>query len=131
MKHTSHIKKLAKKLHKADCKRGKYPMEEGAFADELTLLRNALLRGRFYVGVDSVSKSGMSRTLTLAYCYKNQINKVWNPLVLGLAGCNPSGRIAGGGMDMCFAAQYNLFCSLFRSYKEAHYQKRMPTYNSL
>ena len=100
-------------------------------AEELTRIKNALLRGRFYCGVDSVSKSGMSRKIRLAYIYKNRLRKITDPYILKLAGCDKNGRISGCGMDMLFKAQYNLFQNLHRSYKEAHYQKRMPSYNNL
>ena len=99
--------------------------------EELTRIKNALLRGRFYCGVDSVSKSGMSRKIRLAYIYKNKLRKITDPYILKLAGCDKNGRISGCGMDMLFKAQYNLFQNLHRSYKEAHYQKRMPSYNNL
>tara|TARA_R100000231_G_scaffold26276_3_gene23809 strand:- start:8288 stop:8695 length:408 start_codon:yes stop_codon:yes gene_type:complete len=100
-------------------------------SEELTRIKNALLRGRFYCGVDSVSKSGMSRKIRLAYIYKNKLRKITDPYILKLAGCDKNGRISGCGMDMLFKAQYNLFQNLHRSYKEAHYQKRMPSYNNL
>lgn len=100
-------------------------------AEELTRIKNALLKGRFYCGVDRVSKSGESRTIRLAYIYKNRLRKITDPYILKLAGCDKNGRIHGGGMDMLFKAQYNLFQNLHRSYKEAHYQKRMPSYNNL
>lgn len=100
-------------------------------SEELTRIKNALLRGRFYCGVDSVSKSGMSRKIRLAYIYKNRLRKITDPYILKLAGCDKNGRISGCGMDMLFKAQYNLFQNLHRSYKEAHYQKRMPSYNNL
>ena len=131
MKITTHIKNLSEKLSKEDAKRTQYPAGAAYLAEELTRVKNAMLKGNFYVGVKHVSRSGMSRTLSLAYIYKNRLQTIHHPAILGLAGCNADGRIGGCGMDMCFAAQYNLFCNLFRSYKEAHYQKRMPTYNSL
>jgi len=99
-------------------------------ATELTRIKNALLKGRFYCGVDSVSKSGMSRKIRLAYIYKNKLRTITDSFILGLAGCDKNGRISGCGMDMLFHAQYTLFQNLHRSYKEAHYQKRMPSYNN-
>ena len=99
-------------------------------AKDLTQIKNALLNGRFYCGVDSVSKSGMSRKIRLAYIYRNKLRRITNPFILNLAGCDKNGRISGCGMDMLFHAQYTLFQNLHRSYKEAHYQKRMPSYNN-
>tara|TARA_R100000657_G_C4617797_1_gene68911 strand:+ start:165 stop:572 length:408 start_codon:yes stop_codon:yes gene_type:complete len=100
-------------------------------AEELTRIKNALLNGRFYCGVDSVSRSGMSRKIKLAYIYKNRLRKITDPFILDLAGCDKNGKIYGCGMDMLFHSQYTLFQNLHRSYKEAHYQKRMPSYNNL
>jgi len=99
-------------------------------AEELTRIKNALLKGRFYCGVDSVSKSGMSRKIRLAYIYRNKLRRITDPYILNLAGCNKDGRISGCGMDMLFHAQYTLFHNLHNSYKQAHYQKRMPSYNN-
>jgi len=92
------------------------------YGAELTRIKNALLRGRFYAGVKSVSASGMSRIITLAYRDKN---------ILALAGVSANGRIGGCGMDMLFHAQYTLFNNLHRSYKEAKYQTRMKEYNRI
>ena len=77
------------------------------------------------------SKSGMSRTIKLAYIYNNKLKTINDPLLLELAGVDKNGRIGGCGMDMLFHAQYNLFINLHRTHKEAHYQKRMARYNDL
>jgi hypothetical protein len=126
MKTNKHLHKLAEKLTKKD----EYTSYEWMY-NELLRIKNALLTGKFYAGVDSVSRSGMSRKISLAYIYKNQLHHIYHEKILELAGCNKDGRIGGCGMDMLFAAQYNLFISLHRSYSEAHYQKRMKRYNYL
>ena len=97
----------------------------------LTQIKNALLNGRFYAGVVSVSRSGMSREIKLAYLYKNKLIKITDPEILKLAGVNSKGRISGCGMDMLFHAQYTLFHNLHDSYKRAHYQRRMKRYREL
>ena len=101
------------------------------YIKELTQIKNALLKGRYYTGVQTVSKSGMSRTIKLAYIYNNKLKTINDPLLLELAGVDKNGRIGGCGMDMLFHAQYNLFINLHRTHKEAHYQKRMARYNDL
>ena len=98
---------------------------------ELLNIKQALLKGRFYIGVISVSNSGMSRRVKLAYIKNNTLYAIRHPKILKLAGCNEDGRISGCGMDMLFAAQYNLFHSLHKNYKQAHYQRRMKRYNEL
>ena len=102
-----------------------------AKANQLNNIKEALLKGRFYVGVNTVSSSGMSRTLSLAYIKNNQLVHITDPEILKLAGCDKNGRISGCGMDMCFHAQYTLFQNLHSNYKQAHYQKRMADYRSL
>lgn len=101
------------------------------YQNELTRLKNALINGKYYTGVKSVSSSGMSRTITIAYIYKNKLFTIRDKYILDLAGVNKNGRIGGCGMDMLFHAQYTLFNNLHNSYKRAHYQKRMSNYNTI
>ena len=101
------------------------------YGTELTRIKNALLNGKFYAGVVSVSRSGMSRKIELAYVYKNELRKIRDPQILKLAGVNSKGSISGCGMDMLFHAQYTLFHNLHTSYKKANYQRRMPQYKEL
>tara|TARA_R100000654_G_scaffold5838_5_gene15915 strand:+ start:9486 stop:9947 length:462 start_codon:yes stop_codon:yes gene_type:complete len=101
------------------------------YGAELTRIKKALLNGRFYAGVKSVSSSGMSRTITLAYIYKNKLHTIRDKNILALAGVSANGRIGGCGMDMLFHAQYTLFNNLHRSYKEANYTKRLKQYNNI
>ena len=137
MKTTKHILNLAKGLANEDIKTSNYwtetdkPQLTKWKVEELQRIKNALLKGKFYAGVESVSKSGMSRTIKLAYIYKNKLHKISDKEILSLAGVSAKGRISGCGMDMLFHAQYTLFQNLHTSYKTAHYQKRMPQYNNL
>lgn len=137
MKTTQHIKKLAYALANEDIKNSNFWKEKDRpqlaewRIEELTRIKNALLKGKFYASVESVSKSGMSRTIKLAYIYKNKLHKISDKEILSLAGVSSAGRISGCGMDMLFHAQYTLFHNLHKSYKQAHYQKRMPQYNTL
>lgn len=98
---------------------------------QLTQIKNALIKGNYYTCVNSVSKSGMSRNITIAYIYRNKLITIRNPKILELAGVSKKGRIGGCGMDMLFHAQYTLFQNLHKSYKQAHYQKRMAQYNTI
>ena len=96
--------------------------------DHLLDVRQALLKGRLYIGVRSVAKSGMSRVLAMAYVDKyGDLMEVW-PAVYSLAGCDKNKRIRGGNMDMRFAAQYDLFKALCPNLR---YQDKMPRYNHL
>ena len=101
------------------------------YREQLTHIKNALTGGRYYTRVETVSKSGMSRTIAIAYTYRNRLIHICDKLILELAGVDKNGRIGGCGMDMLFAAQYNLFISLHGNRNRAHYQKRMARYNSL
>ena len=101
------------------------------YQTELTRIKKALLNGKFYAGVVSVSRSGMSRKIKLAYLYKNKLIKITDLEILKLAGVNSKGSISGCGMDMLFHAQYTLFHNLHDSYKRAHYQRRMKRYREL
>jgi len=101
------------------------------FYTQLSRIKNALLNGKFYMSVTSVSKSGMSRTLKIGYIFKNNFVHIRNEHLLALAGLDKKGKISGCGMDMLFHSQYILFNKLHRSYKEAKYQTRMKTYNTI
>lgn len=95
---------------------------------ELTQIKNAMLNGRFYIRVESVSRTGMSRVVSMAYIHQNKLIHIHQKAILGLAGCDKNGRIGGCGMDMLFAAQYNLFASLCPNHR---YQDSMRRYNEL
>lgn len=136
MKFSKHILKLAEQQFNFELNEYRYLTEEHRKeqielnALELTRIKNALLKGNFYCRVERVSSSGMSRKISLAYTYKNKIRSISDTFLLKLAGCDKNGRIGGCGMDMLFHAQYTLFQNLHRSYKEAHYQKRLARYNT-
>tara|TARA_R100000654_G_scaffold74259_1_gene108231 strand:+ start:65 stop:436 length:372 start_codon:yes stop_codon:yes gene_type:complete len=123
MEKNKHIYKLAKSMSNDDY--------IGYYYSELLRIKNALLKGNFYAGVMSVSKSGMSRVIKLGYTYKNKFRSINDPQILALACCDKNGRISGCGMDMLFHAQYTLFNNLHSSYKRANYSKRMQTYNTI
>ena len=129
MNTTKHIKELAQELTKNE---ELYYIEHSKeyILKELTKIKNALLKGRFYAGVVSVSKSGMSRKIKLAYIYKNELITIRDPKLLRLAGVNSKGSISGCGMDMLFHAQYTLFHNLHTNYKKANYQNRLKPYKN-
>lgn len=131
-----HLLKLAEEMFNFDLKNYSYIKEDDKEwyinQNYITLhnIKQALLKGNFYIRVESVSSSGMSRKLKMAYIKNNKLYKISDRFILKLAGCDKNGRISGCGMDMCFSAQYDLFIELHSSYKKAHYQKRMPRYNN-
>lgn len=94
----------------------------------LMKIRKALLAGRMYFRVKSVSKSGMSRTIEAAFIEQNNLFSIYEPFLLQLMGCDKNGRINGCGMDMLFSAQYNLFRSLCPNHR---YQDSMPRYRTM
>ena len=113
-----HIEKLANKLAKeapSSYYSNYWTMEKeiASLINTLEAIKKALLNGRFYAGVQSVSSSGMSRIIKLKYIENNRLYHIDNELILKLAGCDKNGRIHGCGMDMLFAAQYNLWTALF------------------
>ena len=129
MNTTKHIKELSKKLTKNEEPQYR-EMSKDYILQELTRIKNALLKGKFYAGVISVSRSGMSRKIKLAYVYKNELRTIRDPKILKLAGVSPNGNITGCGMDMLFDAQYKLFHNLHRNYKRANYQNRLKPYKN-
>ena len=94
---------------------------------ELLNVKEAILKGRIYLGVESVSRSGMSRTIKIRYIKDNKLHNVTD-MIYSLAGCNSKRRIDGCGMDMLFQAQYNLFQALCPNHD---YRDDMPRYNEL
>ena len=119
-----HIHELAKSLYESRSE----IHSVASLQDHLIDVRKAILKGRFYIGVRSVAKSGASRVLTMAFVDKHgELQEVW-PAVYNLAGCDKNKRIKGGGMDMCFAAHYNLFHTLCPNMR---YQDKMPRYKYL
>jgi len=129
MNTTKHIEKLSEELTKNEELQYIEHSKE-YILKELTKIKNALLKGRFYAGVVSVSRSGMSRKIKLAYIYKNKLITIRDPKLLKLAGVSPKGNISGCGMDMLFHAQYTLFHNLHTNYKKANYQNRLKPYKN-
>lgn len=67
----------------------------------------------WYVTVERVSRSGMSRTLTIRHIEKGHSwGRECLDVLYWLAGCDVRNRISGCGMDMAFAAINNIACSL-------------------
>lgn len=133
MNTTKHIIKLAEKLANESIKNESwYKQEDFEWLKETNIkhlneLKEALLKGRYYTSVDSVSSSGMSRTIKIKYIKNNQLNGVTEE-IYSLAGCNKNRSIKGCGMDMLFHAQYNLFQALCPN---LDYSKKMKRYNNL
>lgn len=124
MKPTKRILKLAEKLAKQD----QYSSVE-YIAQTLMDLRQAIIKGRYYTQVESVARSGMSRTISIGWIKNNKMCHATD-IIYKLAGCDKNRRISGCGMDMLFAAQYNLFNHLCDP-KRMPYQKHMKRYNSI
>ena len=91
--------------------------------------------GKIYAQVNTVSRSGMSRTITLFIIHKNEIinlnytifSKVYadkSNLKEGIA------RINGCGMDMLFEATYRLYNFLFDQDRKP-YQNNLNRYSPL
>jgi len=151
MKPTKHLKGLAEVLTNEDLKEhlnfysqhiahafekenteeSKERFFNSTYKERLTQLndiKKALYNGSFYMRVDSVSKSGMSRKIQFAYVKNNKIVSIRDKKILNLAGCDKNGKISGCGMDMLFHSQYTLFINLHKSYKKANYQKNLKQY---
>ena len=96
--------------------------------------------GRIYCNVDHVSKSGMSRHISVCIGIKNDIiNLNYTPFakVFGdRSRVEKSGGvyISGCGMDMLFEATYRLYCFFYPYKKNGQsrpYQKHLNRYRSL
>lgn len=128
-----HLIKLAEEQFKADLKRYNWMKESDkdhwveSNLQELKAVRKALLNGRYYTGVESVSASGMSRVIKIAYIDNNKLHGVTDE-IYKLAGCDKNHRISGCGMDMLFAAQYKLFRALCPNMR---YQDKMKQYRRM
>ena len=122
MKKNKHLLKLAETTDK----------EVGWGVDytytQLLNLKNALLKGNYYTCVVKASASGMSRIIKIGYIKNNTFHEVRHNGILDLAGCDKNGRIGGCGMDMLFAAQYNLFTALCPKHR---YQDSMRSYKMI
>lgn len=127
---TQSLELLATKFTNDDFKRYDWMKEESRDhyyqnnLKELIAVKQALLDGRYYTFVESVAKSGMSRVIKIGYIVDNKWQGVSDE-IYKLAGCDKNRRISGCGMDMLFAAQYDLWQALCG---ETPHQQ-MPRYN--
>ena len=87
----------------------------------LPSLQRALKNNKIYAKVDTVARSGMSRTITLGYIHKGgfiNLNRTLFAKIYSDSGKMDLGRNGGGvrisgcGMDMLFEANYRLFRAL-------------------
>ena len=124
MKITKKIKAIAEKIAANDSYR-----TADCVAEQLTKVKKALLTGKYYTRVESVSKSGMSRIISIKIIDNGELVPVPD-YVYKMAGCDCNDRICGCGMDMLFAAQYNIFVTL-TDRKRTPYQTKMQRYRSL
>jgi hypothetical protein len=89
-----------------------------ARTDAMKLLRKVGVRpgAKVYTGVDHVSRSGMSRHISVYVVHKGEICDVtgWVGLVLGYRRSRDGGLVVGGcGMDMGFHVVYSLGRTMF------------------
>jgi len=126
-----HIKHAYEKENTNEAKKRYYNESVKHYSIQLNRIKNALLKGKFYCGVESVSKSGMTRKVKLAYIFKNKLWFINDYQILALACVNKNNKISGCGMDMLFHAQYSLFHALHANRKQANYQKRLTNYHTL
>ena len=95
-----------------------YKMSDYQAQEAMALLpavRNALKRNAIYATVHTVSKSGMSRNISLYMVHKGKIkclDYAFGRVFGDSMDKNHGVRINGCGMDMLFEANYRLFCAL-------------------
>ena len=126
-----HLPHMHEREASEESKQRYFKDSQSYYLTQFKQILKAMKTGRFYAGVKSVSRSGMSRKIKLGYIIRNKLFHIRNPFILKLAGVDKNGRISGCGMDMLFHAQYNLFQALHSSHEKAKYQTRMKTYNAL
>jgi len=84
-------------------------------------------KSALYLSVDSVSRSGMSRTVSGYIIYDNSLyNITW--ILKELKILDKAGRIHGCGMDMLFEVSYSLFLELWPKQK---YQDNLSRYRTI
>lgn len=118
-KNIENNKELLKGLKKVDM-----PIER--FIDDAQTYLRAVKERRINYAVDTVSKSGMSRTLIITSCerwrwdgkiryYYRQYNTMLQAMGYSVKhGYRDSIRVSGCGMNMLFATNYNIVWSLHR-----------------
>ena len=96
-----------------------YNMSEGQAEEVVRMspaVKTALKRNAVYAKVDSVSRSGMSRKISLYIVYRNEIyclNWGFGSIFGDRVDIKTHDVIIGGcGMDMLFEANYRLFKAL-------------------
>lgn len=118
-KNIENNKELLKGLKKVDM-----PIER--FISDAQIYLRAVKERRINYAVDTVSKSGMSRTLIITSCerwrwdgkiryYYRQYNTMLQAMGYSVKhGYRDSIRVSGCGMNMLFATNYNIVWSLHR-----------------
>lgn len=112
-----------KELNKAISNEDHYTFEQ--FISDAQRYIKAIKEGRMICSIDSVSKSGMSRTIKFLSCEKSNYNKgQFNYLnyfaffrIMGYSPASKYGdyfRISGCGMDMIFHTNYTIIHRLHR-----------------
>ncbi len=91
-------------------------------------LKKALLEDRYYTRRDSVSSSGLSSIIKIAYVKDNRVFYIHQKFLLQLACCNENGKISSYGADELYFAQYKLFQKLCPNHD---YRISMKQYNTL
>ena len=90
--------------------------------------------GKIYAMVESVSRSGMSRTIVLFIIHKGELVNLNNTAFAKVYGDSISGygtvRIHGCGMDMLFEATYRLYRWLFDQRRKP-YQRHLNRYQQI
>lgn len=111
------------KLEQAYNKKANYPAHTGAFTEHAKRYIKAIRDGRMLCSIDTVSRSGMSRTMRFMEMQRNPTTRTHQMLnfyqfflMLGYSPANDSDhfRINGCGMDMVFATNYNIIHKLHR-----------------
>lgn len=91
-------------------------------------------KGKIYAQVTSVSRSGMSRTISLLIMHKGRLVNLDSTPFWSVFGDRKSRngevRINGCGMDMLFEATYRLYQFLFDQ-KRKPYQKNLNRYSQI
>lgn len=90
--------------------------------------------GKIYAQVLTVSRSGMSRTISLHIVHKGEIIDLNSTLYARVYGdqirSNGAVSISGCGMDMLFEATYRLYHFVFDQ-KKRPYQQHLNQYRSM
>lgn len=96
----------------------KFDIEESIFINQAERYISAITDGRMCCVINSVSKSGMSRTMKFIECSKSDTRYHFMQFyalfkVLGFSNKEDYFRINGCGMDMVFHTNYTIIRNLF------------------